>query len=276
MNFLKTIINSIYSPPFYLSIPQKSFGSALGYFLLLALLLTIVRSIFPIWSFLTVGQNEVKIFIDQMVNAYPHELEVRVRNGKVTTNVQEPYSIPLPEDKNRTAEDDSNLVVIDTNTPFSAAQFNQYKTIAWVAKDSIFVRGDSDAEIETIDLSQVSDFTVNKAFVNSIIAKISPWLSLITPLAIVGIPLGSYMIHTARLVYLLFLALLILLLTKIFKKPLSYSRSYQVGLYAMTLALLVELAFEWIGFSGFPFMFTIISLLVVIVNILPMKQVSAK
>lgn len=222
------------------------------------------------WGFLTVGQTEVKVFVDQMVNAYPAELEIKVQNGKVTSNVQEPYFIPLSENENRS-------IVVDTKTPFSATQFNQYKTTVWIAKDAVFIRGSNGVEIKTYDLSQMPGLTVNKALVNSIVAKISPWLNLITPLAIAGILLGFYLVHTSRLIYLLFLALLILLLTKLLKKPLSYSRSYKVGLYAVTLGFLAELIFEWIGFSGFPFMFTLISLSVVLVNFLSTpKEVQAR
>lgn len=276
MNFLLTIRNSIYSPSFYATIPQKSFGSALGYFLLLSLFLTIIQSISPVWGFLTVGQKEVETFVNQIEEAYPSELEVKIQNGKVSTNVQEPYFISLPQDKNRTTEDTTaNLVVIDTKTPFSITQFNQYKAIAWVTKDSVFLKSDNNGQIRTIDLSKVSDMSIDKAFVVSLFEKFSPWLKLITPLAILGILLGVYLLHTGRLVYLLFLAIVIWVLAKLLKRPLTYSGSYKVGLYAITLGFLIELLSDFVHFSGFPFMFTLITLIVVSVNFLPTRSKSA-
>jgi len=271
MGFLKTIRNSIYSPSFYVSIPQKKLSSAMGYFFLLILLVTVVESISPIWSFSTVGQTEIKKFVDKVKNFYPSELVVKIQKGKVSTNVPEPYYIPLPEYTGKTAQDASNLVVIDTKTPFSIDQFNQYKTIAWVTKDSVITK--NEGKIQINDLSKVSNMTIDKTFVATIINKVSPWVNIIAPLAIAGILLGLYLLHIFRLVYLFFLALAIWLLTKLIKKPLSYGNSYKTGLYAMTLGFIVEIILGFTKQIGFVFMFTIIALIIVLVNILSKPEI---
>jgi len=264
VNFLRKIKNSIYSPGFYASIPQEKLGSAIGYFFLLILFVTIIQSISPVWSFLTVGQTEVKKFVNEVKNIYPSELVIKIQKGKVSTNVQEPYFIPLPGNKNKSAADNFNLVVIDTKTPFSVNQFNQYRTFAWVTEDSIFTK--SDNQIKATDLSKASNITIDKTLVTSLINRFSPWVNLITPLAIIGILLGIYLFHVFRLVYLFFLAVLIWILTKLLKKPLSYGNSYKTGLYAITLGLFAEVFLGFFKFTGFTFMFTLISLAVVLVN----------
>jgi hypothetical protein len=266
MNFFRKIRNSIYSPAFYSNIPQKSLGSAIGYFLLLSLFLTIIQSISPIWKFSTTGQTEIKKFVDQAKNFYPSGLEVKVQKGKVSTNVQEPYYISLPKDKNRTAEDNQNLVVIDTKTPFSVEQYNQYETFAWITENSVITK--SENKIQINDLSKTSNITINKTFVMSLINKFSPWLKLITPLVIIGILIGIYITYAGRLIYLFFLALIVWLLAKLFKKPLTYGGSYKIGLHAVTLGFIADLLFGWIHFPGFVFMFTLISLAVVLANML--------
>lgn len=263
MSFFQTIADSIYSPDFYATMPKKSFGGALKYFLLLSLLLALVRSAVPAWNFVSVVRPEIDTLINRARVVYPPELELQIRDGMVTSNVQEPYSIPLPMESDQ-SDDRLNLAVIDTKTPFSAAQFDEYHTIAWVAKDTIFIRGDS--EMKTYDLSDVSDFTVNKALIDSFLQSVSPWFNLITPLALAGIFFMMGMIHVLRLVYLLFLAFLIWIVMKMISKPLSYGQSYTMGMYAMTLGLLAELAFDWTNFQGFPFMFTLITLAVITGN----------
>jgi hypothetical protein len=270
MGFLKTIRNSIYSPDFYASIPQKKLGSAIGYFFLLILFAAIAQSISPVWSFLTVGQTEVKKFVNTVKNIYPSELVIKIQKGKVSTNVQEPYFIPLPENKNMIAEDNFNLVVIDTKTPFSVNQFNQYRAFAWITEDSVFTK--SDNQIKANDLSKASNITIDKTLVSSLINRFSPWINLITPLAITGISLGLYLFHSLRLVYLFFLAALIWILTKFLKKPLSYGNSYKTGLYAMTLGLFAEVFLGFFKFAGFTFMFTLISLAIVLMNKLPKTE----
>lgn len=270
MNFLKTVSDSIYSPPFYAAIPKKSWGEALKYFFLLSFLLALVQSALPAWNFLSVAKPEIDALGNRARAVYPPELELRVQNGTVTTNVQEPYVIPLPISDE--LSDQVSLAVIDTRTPFSAGQFNDYNTIAWIAKDAIFVQGDD--QIRTIDLSETADFTIDKTMVDSWITTIVPWLSVITPLALTGIFLMMFALHTMRLVYLLFFALLIWVLMKLIKKPLTYSGSYKMGLYAMTLGFFAELAFSWVNFSGFSFLFTLITLGVIAGNFASLSQKS--
>lgn len=274
-NFFQTVKESIYSPEFYAGIPKKSLGSAIIYFLLLTLIVTVLQSVLPIWSFTTVGQQEIQKFIGQAVNTYPEKLEVKIQNGKVSTNVKEPYFIPLPSGNN-TSNSTYNLIVIDTKTPFSASQFNAYKAAAWVSKDTIFVQGDSNGQIKTIDLSKASDVKINKSLINSFAVKYSPLLKLLTPLAIVGILLGLFLLHILRLIYLFFLALLIFLLVKVIKKDRTYGECYKISIYAVTLGVLVEFIGNFLRYPGFPFMFTIIAIAVVLFNFKNMKKSSSK
>jgi hypothetical protein len=271
MNFLNKIQSSIYSPEFYSKIAKQSFGSAISYYLILAFLLTVITAAFPIYSFLTGGRNELQTFTDQIKDIYPSELEVEVKNGTVTTNVEEPYFIPVPsEDKNASAE--GNLVVIDTKTPFSAKQFNEYGTFVWVTKDTLVMKTDDDsAQLRSFDLSEVSDVTLNKNRVNSFIAKLSPWLNLVYPVVVILILFGVFMLYTSRLIYLLLLSAVIMLLLKLIKKPLKYADAYKIGLYAVTLGLLIETAVNLLRLQSFPFMLSFITLGVVYFNFQKVK-----
>lgn len=275
MSFFKNILSSIYSPVFYSTIPQMPFGSALRYFLSLILLLVFIQSIVFIPSALDI-KSQVATWIDLAFTLYPDELVIKIRNGQVTTNVTEPYFIRLPAGK---LDGFENLVVIDTATPFSVSQFNQYRTFVWLTRDSIFLKGDK-PEIRTFDLSQVKDSTINKATLNFYRDKFSPWLKFIIPIIIVGGVLLFFLSYTFRLLYLLLLSLLILVLAKVLKSGLNLGQAYKVGLYGMTLALLVEaflfLTNRWLHFTGFPFMFTLITLLVIGVNLFGARRLQPR
>lgn len=282
MNFLQTIKNSIYSPSFYQQAPQRSFWSGLGYFLLLVLLLTVIKTAEASQSLLLIGNQQIQSLVDEMISYYPEELEVKISRGQVTTNVQEPYFIkPTSSDTatklNEEGEDLENIVVIDTKTPFSAAQFNKYNTTAWLTKDSLFYKDKS--QIKAFDLTTVQDFTLNKEFIDSWVSKISPYFKFVGPVLILFAFLGIYFLYTGRLIYLLILAFLVWILLKLLKKPLTYSQSYKVGLFAMTLPLLLELLLgitdPLLHFQGFPFMFTVATLIVVTINFIrPPKPTS--
>lgn len=273
MGFIETVRDSIYSPQFYKEILQRSFGKALGYFLLLVLLLTLLQTIFSAPFLLTTFQAEVQKMIETGVNKYPADLTVTIKKGQVSTNVQEPYFLAVPEDDNndRKMEDINNLIVIDTKTPFSISQFDQYKTAAWVTKDSVFYRsGANNSEVKVFALNQIDDLTINKEQVQMWAEKITPWVRYLGPTLLVLAFIGLYVIYMFRLSYLLFLSLVVWVLSKMFKSNITFGQAYKMNLYAVTLALLVELAVDrttlWTGFHGFPFMFTIITLVVLFVN----------
>ena len=269
MNFFKKVQSSVYSPEFYKQVPMTSFGSALGYFLLLALFMAVIRSAIPVWEFVTVGQKEVDKFTTQALNVYPSELELKIQDGKVSTNVQEPYYVSIPSGIDE-GEDSQYLAVIDTKTPFSAAQFNAYNTLAWVTEDSVFVKGDS--QFRTIDLTEAENFTLNKSVVDSFAAKAAPWLKLVLPVVVIGIFLVMLLSNMFMLVSMLFTALIIWLILRLLNKGLSYADSYKVGMYALTLGFFLDALKEVMHFPGFPFMHTVITLVVVLVNFLPASK----
>lgn len=267
MGFFKTVKSSIYSPEFYKGVSQRSLFSAILYFLLLSVLVTIIQSINPVVSFVTVGEKEVQKFVSSMVNSYPQELEVKIQNGKVTSNVKEPYFIPIPEYMTSgTSAEYKNIAIIDTKTPFSASQFNTYKTLSWVSSDTVFILGDNKGQIRTVDLSKTSDFIINKKIVNSFVEKFSPFLKLLTPIVVVSVFFGILFLHLLRFVYLFFLALLLKLLFNLLKQPKSYGESYKIGLYAMTAGTLFELLIGFIKFPGIPLAFTVITIIIVAIN----------
>lgn len=269
-----TFKNSLYAPSFYQQIPSRSFKGSLGYFLLLILFLTIISTITLLPTMLTEVPATLKQFLNDAVNCYPDELQVTISRGKVTTNVAEPYFVPFCLGE-QTSADYNNLLVIDTQTPFSSSQFNQYQTIAWLTKDALVYKERS-YKVQIFDLSQIPEFKLDKATISSLAQKISPWLKFVGPALLLVMILGLYIMYIFRLVYALFLALVIFLAAKLFKKALTYKDSYKMSLYAMTLPLLVELVIrstsQWTNFSGFPFMFTLITLGVVFINYLKQKS----
>lgn len=270
MRFFQTIKNSIYAPSFYQQIPSRSFKGSLGYFLLLILFLTIISTITLLPTMLFEVPAILQQFLNDAVACFPDELKLSINRGKVTTNVAEPYFVPFCLGE-QTSQDYNNLLVIDTQTPFSSSQFNQYQTVAWLTKDTLVYK-ERDYKIQIFDLSQIPEFKLDRATINSLAQKISPWLKFVGPALLLVILLGLYIMYIFRLMYALFLALVIFLSAKVFKKTLTYKASYKISLYAMTLPLLVELAVhstsKWTNFDGFPFMFTAVTLGVVFFNYL--------
>lgn len=271
MGFFQTIKSSIYSPEFYSKIKDKSLGSILKYFFLLILLLAILNTLILSYELTVKIPGEVKNFIVQTINAFPPDLVVEIDKGHVTTNAQEPFFIPFPSFEGDMGRQNlNNVLVIDTKTPFSSAQFNQYKTLFWLTKDSFFYEN-REFDTRSIDLSNVDNIKIDYNFVQDLTSKIYPWLNVIGPILIFAVLLGLFIGFSFKLIYFFILAVLIFFLSSIFKWGLNYYTSYKTVVYASTLGLFVDFILfntgAYTGFYGFPLLFTLTSLCVATVNL---------
>lgn len=266
MNFLKTIQDSIYSPKFYSDVTKKSFKSSFGYFFLLILLLTAIHLVTLISPLLIEAPTALQQFASSVTNCFPKDLEVKITNGQVSTNTKEPYFISSCE-----GDHSQKLAVIDTKTPFSSEKFAEYKVAAWVTKDSVIYQKNN-VESRTYSLTKIKDFKLNKQVLTSYQKMFEPYLKFIGPILLLLSFVGIYLTYNFRLLQLLLLASLIWLLGKIFKYTLSFGQSYKISLYAITLGLIVDLVVSltsrWTYFHGFPFMVSILTLAVVLVNLI--------
>lgn len=265
MSFLKTIQNSIYSPQFYSQVLKKSFKESIVYFLLLILLLTTIRLITLIPTFMFEAPRAIRDFAATLINCYPKELEISITNGQISTNVQEPYIIPSCESLDNTKD----VLVIDTKNPFSPAKFEEYKAAVWITKTSVVYKK-NDFETRSYSFSQIKDFKLDEGVLNSFYDKLSPYFKFVGPLLLLLSLIGIYLSYDVRLIYLLVIALIVWLISKVLKKNLNYWQSYKIGLHAITLGLIVELitllTYRWTHYNGFPFMVTVITLGVVWIN----------
>lgn len=269
MNFLRDIKQSIYNRAYYKAIPNKSLGNAVSYFFLLIFVLTIIQTIFlaiPLY-------NGTNIFLDQGVKIvltnYPKDLRVQIQNGKVTTNVTEPYFISMPEGFEDKSTQYTHLLVIDTKTAFSQKQFTAYNAAVWLTGDSLFYK-EKNGQLRGTDLSNIHDLTVDQSTLQQISKKISPWLHFVAPLLVVVTLIGVFLGYLFNFVYMLFLALVLLLVGKIISVKLTYGQAYKVCLHAITLGLLIAVVLNATEFffhiRAFPFMITLISIGVFFVN----------
>lgn len=266
-NFFQTIKNSIYSPEFYSQIPQKSFKNAFSYFFLLILSLTLIRTIFLIDPLVNKAPQQFKNGIEQLINCYPNDLEIEVsQGGQASSSAKQPYFVSCEGTKQAS---ESAILVVDTKTPYSKDQFDKYKAVAWLNKDSLIIKS-TDVEIKTYDLSKVKNFKLNKTVIDSTYSSASKYFVYIGPVLVLLSFLLIYSGYVLNLVYLLLLSLILLLLSSILKRDFSYPQIYKIGIYAITLPFIVEfvvaLLKPWTYFAGFPFMFSLIILGVIAIN----------
>jgi hypothetical protein len=262
MNFFHTIKHSVYGPSFYHGLRDKKFGSSLGSFVVLALILSLIFAVTGTIRYLSV-KDEISKFITDAFDKYPSELVVTIKKGETSVNVQEPYFIKA--DAEDVEEGISNYVVIDTKSDMSLEKFKEYGTYAWLGKNNVMFIEDK-GEIRAYSLKDI-EFTLSKEKLAKwvgIALSFLPWL----PFVIFMGMFAAYFIGIVfTLGYLLFLALLVWLVMHSKKIDWGYAKAYQVSLHAAVPALIIDLILYYLNVHVL-FLFTGIFLVTVLVNLI--------
>lgn len=272
MTFFQEVKKSIFNPSFYRELMLRPMSRSFKYFFLFILFVALFQTAAFSLKFLPQLKPFFTRVSTRVMEYYPNNLEIRIRNGEVSSNVEEPYAIRMP---NSIPEEGDlrrfeNLLIIDTENDFSLERFENYSTACWLTRESLACTKDDGVNITS--LRGVSDVTIDKESVSALVGRIEPLLKFIYPVFIIGTFIASFSALSLRLVYLLFGALLILIVAKIKRINLGYKKSYQLGLYLMTLPILATTVWSWIlWMSGrsveAPFLFSIILIISAAINL---------
>lgn len=281
MELPRLVKNSIYSPEFYRDLLGRPLSFSIKYFYSLALILALIATVIISWNLIPLAQSFLAGIGPQVLDYYPEELVITIKNGEASTNVREPYFLKLPEGltvndskyvvENPEGETDlENFLVIDTATTFTVEGFRSYKTAVLLMKDSAAYYGDS-GEIRIQPIKGFPDTTVNKSLISTFIGKVEPFLAFAAPLIVIGAFLMAMVVLSFKLVYLLLGAFLVWSIAGIRKIKMGYGKAYQLGIHAMTLGILLNaLTYVFIPTFSVPFFFTIVMCAIAFMNLRPM------
>jgi len=272
MTFWKKVEKSVYGPEYYKELPAKPFSYSLSYFLLLTAAMAFFVTLVTLFTVLPSVGSFINSTGAKVLQYYPDDLVITIQNGKVSTNQKEPYVLALPAEIKNAASSSANkppanLVVIDTNDPFSIDAFQKADTLLYLTKDSVVMQ-DNQGKITITPLNRVSNFKLDKPTLNEWMTKITPYFRVIYPVIAVGAYFIFFVGMALRLIYLFFFALLVWIVVAARKLKLGYKKSYQIGMHAITLPAIVSaLLFAFAPQISAPFLFTGIALIVVLVNL---------
>ncbi|MFA6435742.1 MAG: DUF1189 family protein [Candidatus Gracilibacteria bacterium] len=277
VGFFKAIPASIYSPKFYATIPQRSFWKAFRYFLgVLTLILFILLAVGGV--FVMKYKDEAMAKFRSIPENYPQDLVLTMQGGKFSTNAPEPFFVPIPEswgDLSVAGTDMKNLIVIDTKTPFDIPTMEKYATFIWMGETSVFVK--SEQEVKIYDLSTMPDGQVTKEMIGVMWLSLENTLKPFVIVAAIGGVIGYYLAMIAlEMIYLLFFALLAVILAAILGTKLTYGDCYKMGFHILTVSFLlsfvIRLTQTWTHFSGFILLPTLVMLLMLGANLWEAKR----
>ena len=275
MSLWRTIRASIYSPAFYRSLPGRKLSFSLKYFYSLGVALAIVFAATTSFRALPL----ITQFLDQagqtLVVNFPDELAVTIKNGEASTNVAEPYVLPLPDELKTEVEKNgkrapANLLVINTASQASVESWTAHDTFILITKRNIVAGEEPGGRVQIEWLSDLPDVTIDRTFVQGLsgdLQAVGRWLA---PLVVFGTWFLFLVLWTLTLAYLLFGAVLAWLIARVRKMPISYGGAYRMALHAWTPVALLLLVISG-GFPGSetPFIPTLLLIVALVANIRP-------
>lgn len=271
MNFFRNVANSIYNPEFYRRLLTQPFSFSLTYFYSIVLSLSFIITLVFSLSVLPEMSSLLSSLGPKIISYYPQDLVVTISQGEVSINQPEPYIIRMPDEFTRTGDLArwEHLVVIDTTDSFALDLSNPYNTYLLITKNDI-VLFDETGGIRVESFTNVPDTVIDRAYLAALMRQIEPYIAFAIPLIVVGIFLALIVVGSMILIYLLLGGLFIWALTKLKGMSIGYKKSYQLGLHAITLPALINILIALIIPMWYiHFLFTVLMLLVVAMNVQP-------
>ncbi len=280
-NLFQNIKDSIYNPAFYQRLGTEiSFRASINYFFRLVGVLAFVGAVIMAMGVALFYQKDITSTVDSVFASYPADLIVTVEDGQVRINQASPYFFPidtvgLPDTVSIDLAEESieNLIVIDTEHPFSTDLFQNYKTAILVTADSVVVQNKK--EIRIMEIGDSISQVIDQASVKSFAKTVNVFIMLLPIFLLIALFIGFVFVSIFYLFYLLIPAFIIFIAAMVTKAKWHFSKAYQIALHAMTVPLILWFLTMVFGVNiKVKFLFTAILLLVVVVNLYYVKPAS--
>ncbi len=265
MNIFKTILKSLYGKEFYAGLVNKSTKESMWYLSKLLLLTAVISTvIFSVISISFIRQTTSEEGRSKILEKFPSELAISIKDQKFSTNVKEPYTLNFSEKKDG---DLSDMVIETKLNSVSYDEFVKYHTSVLLIKDSVAALNKGVLEVKQV-AKGMPDFTLDKKFAEEKLA----WASGYAQKSIWYLPIAIYIfVYLWGLNYLVtnvFVALFVWGLLAILKKDINYKHAYRVSMYASTLPLIIS---AFIPINFLPTL--VLTLIMVFVNFQSKKEV---
>ena len=261
--FVRTFWNSLTKPSYYKDIKEAKFSFSFKYLLSLFLLVSFIVGVSisaRTLGFISQAPKFVEDTKSFMVETYPKELKLTLKEGKITTNVKEPYFIDLAEDKKAAIEPFKHLIVI--NTKGSVEDIKSLDSLFLLTSDNLIVsEGSASGSYRVISLNNAlskipNGVSIDKTLFTSILDKFTPYALKVLPRIIIAVSLLILIFYPLlrgtfgfifQAIFLLPAALVLFVGAKIAKRKLSFKKMYQMSLHGATIPVTLSFMF---GFSG--------------------------
>ena len=283
--FIKTFKRSLTEPSYYQDILTAKLSFSFKYLFALLFFVSLIVGVSLSIKILKLIPQTPK-FVEStksfMVETYPKELKLTLKEGKITTNVKEPYFIDLAEDKKAAIKPFKHFIAISTKgNPEDVKSLDSLFLLT--GENLIVSEGTASGNYRVVSLNNVlskipNGVSMDKTLFTGVLDKFTPYVLKTLPRIIIGISILILIFYPLlrgtfgfifEAIFLLPASFVLFVGAKVLKKNLSFAKMYQMSLHGATVPVTLSFIF---GFSGlnpyisiaswlafFVFMFVVVS-----------------
>lgn len=205
-------------------------------------------------------QNKIEKIINDI---YPEKLEVKIKDGRATTNVSEPFYINIPKEtisilsssdkKNNLPSAKIRFLAIDTKA--KQEDFEKYQVYALLTADSLIYYSSDKINIQS--LKNIKDLTINKKIITTKFEELNNKYQISRYLKIILLVLPVFILMSffiGELASSFFTSLLVLLLIKIKQLNFSFSKIFS---YTVAISFIPAILFALLSSFSSLYLFAI-------------------
>lgn len=299
-SFWQAFVGSFGSAHFYVKLRSRSFGYSLKFLLGLFFLVGVALATIVTWTSYQLLGNNPRLIYEELGQVFPEELRITFDEGRIQTNVDEPYAISWSELESAPtltnvfefigADSDSempaNLLVIDTQG--SINNFYDYDTWALMTDRTFSIMSD-EHKVETIlfdefNLDETDDdfgaLVLDKNKFNLLLDEMGPifnfLFTVMYPSLFIFSLLGFVIAFLiVSLVSLLWYSLATWLASRLASWSLTYGQSYRYTIHLGLPVFVVLIVLGILGWSeGFFLRNTLLFLIVAWIVLTQAKKIA--
>ncbi|MFA6981480.1 MAG: DUF1189 family protein [Patescibacteria group bacterium] len=275
--FFHIFSKSLTSLAYYKDVVSSDKKLSIKYFFSLALLATLVTSIYTLIPLVPKVRSSLSNAVEQVVSMYDDDLVVTIAGGKLSTNRTEPYVVPAPWKEEVPGEMPENLVVIDVNGTVDDFN-NKYDSFILVNASNIMFHDSSGMRVES--LSQFPDMVVTKGDVLDLATKAKSVFVYVPYLLSVFLFIGLFLNYAfLRFLYLFVVAALLFVIGRLRGVTYSYIDYLKIAIHTFTLPLVLEVIVRAVDISlleRFPMWFLLVNMIFGVVVLFSLPKDSVK
>jgi hypothetical protein len=268
--FIEHIRKSIFDREYYEAIPSRPMSFSWKYYFSFTMFLAVIMTILFSIPLIPLANRVLRELPEKLYAYYPDELELRLVNGHLSTNVSEPYYLPFPDLWKAGVGESAveHLAIIDTTASPTLEGLQASHALMWISGTSVAVI-DERSGMRVSPFTSEMTGTLSESALRGFVSGIEPYFRFAAPILVLVLFFGLMMGFLVNLLYLLVAAILVFLVGRALKRDWGYGTSYRIALHAVTLPLLIQQALLLLPFGSkidLPLFFTVLLVGVVLVN----------